>query len=840
MSQPGLVLAGTLAMAAVAVAAPLSLDSHPAVSRPSTETHPILSPATIATAPVKLGGSTPLPVSRAMPSALQLPWRFEAADERAPQGADFSARGHGYSVFVGGAGALVALRAESAGSLDAGGMDSAGARRRDGDFARRRGAAYRMVGVRFENARADARPRKEEPLAGRWYRLRGDAAVSKGDASQPCGRVVYGGVYPGIDVAYYGHGRELEYDFIVAPGASPAAARLRFDGVSGLNVNAAGDLELALDGSVLTQRAPVAYQVGPEGRESVPASYRVTDDGAVEFELGVYDATRALVIDPVLSYASFLGGSALDQCWDVAVDTDGSVVVAGETESETFASLKLGSTNAFQAIYQGGQSGVAGDAFVARLAPDGGQFHWFTYLGGSDYDAALTLALGAGGEPVVGGFTASTNFPVTAGALRTRPTGATNRFTGRFPLDAFVTRLTADGSALVASTLLGGDGEDQAIDLALLSNGQIALGGSTTSSNFPVTLGATQIGGGVDGFLAVLSPDGGTLLQSRYLGGSGRDSVEGISVSAGNLVHVAGLTSSTNFPVVAALQATNAGAIDAFVAGWQPENAGSLTYVTYLGGESDDYGYRAGAGPGGEVWVVGETFSTSFPIVNALQGTNGGASDGFLARLSADGASLQSSSYFGGIGVDALWDVRADALGYVHLAGESASVSLPGMSTNSLSSTNSGGTDLVIARLAADGTIYTTFYGGSGEEIGYGVAADGAGNSYVVGRVRTVNFPVSSTNVAQAVYGGGTTDGLVMKVTYEPALTVALSAGGDAVDVSWPAPNPEFVLELAEAPGAPAGAGWHAAAEPVSLQSGRHVVRLPLATSSSLFRLRAR
>ncbi|MCC6234192.1 MAG: hypothetical protein IT580_16230, partial [Verrucomicrobiales bacterium] len=549
-----ILLAGAVAVSAAAVAAPLSLVSEEAARLGATGNSPLLAAVT---RPVRLGESTPLPAIGGGASTVRMPWMFEPADDRAPQGAGFAARGNGYSVFVGSQGALLALRTSTAladGEAEAQDSAEAGVARssspRSAEALRSAASvAYRLVGIRFQEANAEARAEAGSPLPGRVHRLRGATASNWQTGASACARVVYRSVYPGIDVAYYGQGRELEYDLIVAAGASPSAARLRFDGVSRLQTDAEGALRLSVGNGTLIQRAPVAYQEGPQGRERVPVSYQVHEDGAVGFAVGAYDGSRPLVIDPVLSYATFLGGSGLDQCWDVAVDTDGSVVVAGETESATFSTIKLGSTNAFLTVYQGGQDGVAGDAFVARLAPNGEQYEWFTYLGGSDYDVALTLGLGTGGEPVVGGFTTSTNFPVTAGAVRTRPTGVTNRFTGRYPLDAFITRLKADGSGLVSSTLLGGDGDDQAIDLTLLGDGRVVVGGSTTSTNFPVTAPNGPAAGGLDGFLAAVSADGTQVLHARYLGGSGRDSVEGVSLGAGGgLVHVVGLTASTNFP----------------------------------------------------------------------------------------------------------------------------------------------------------------------------------------------------------------------------------------------------------------------------------------------------
>ncbi len=690
--------------------------------------------------------------------------------------------------------------------------------------------------MRLDGARPDVTPRTEGELRGRIHRLTGSDPSRWRTQLRSHARVVYPSVYPGVDVAYYGRGRELEYDFIVAPGADAGVARVRFDGVRSMRVDERGDLVLETGAGPLLQRRPEAYQRGPDGRESIAAAYSLNDDGSVGFALGDYDRERTLVIDPVLSYATFLGGTGLDQCWDIAVDEAGYAYVVGETESVGLRGMRIVSTNAFQTNYQGGVVGIAGDAFVAKLAPDGTAFEWFTYLGGTDLDGAFTLALGAGGEPVVAGFTSSTNFPISTGAFQSVVGGETNRYTGRNFYDAFVTRLTADGSGIVWSTLFGGEGEDQAIDLVLTTDQSVVLVGSTTSTNLPVAgTGAGTYSGVKDGFLAVLTANGSGLLNATYIGGSGEESAEGVALNpAGTLAHVVGITASTNFPVLGAVQGTHSGLYDAFVAGFRLADGGT-EYATYLGGTADDYAYRVSVGTEGHVWVAGVTFSTNFPVVAPLlTSTNAGLSDAILARLAPDGRSLETSSYFGGTSDDSFWDVRVDGFGRVHLTGESLSATLPGVTTNSVLSTNLGLADILIVRLGLDGTPVTSLYGGPGDELGYATTVDSAGNAYVAGRVRSVSFPVSSTNVAQVSYGGERTDGFVLKVSYEPSLTADLAT--DGIVLSWPAPNDGFALE--SAPVAEFTGEWNREMAPVATEAGRHSVRLPMTATNCVFRLR--
>lgn len=806
----------------------------PAAFAPSTATPAVPLLSTRAT----LAAGAPAvsrPVRPSEPVTWDLPLAFEPADALAPGDAGFMARGPGYSVFVGSGGALLALPRSSADSATPARGKASVSSRRHAEAGAGAGRELRVVAMRLEGARADAPARLEGELPGRVHRLVGADARQWQTQMRAHGRVVYSEVFPGVDVAYYGRGRELEYDFIVAPGADPAVARLRFDGVRSMRVDAGGDLILETGAGTLVQRRPEAYQRGPDGREPVEAAYALNADGSVGIRLGGYDAERVLVIDPVLSYATFLGGSGLDQCWDIAVDDAGFAYVVGETESARLTGLRIVSTNAFQTNYQGGLFSVAGDAFVAKLAPDATAVEWFTYLGGSDLDAGYALALGDGNEPVVVGFTTSTNFPLSAGAFQSEVAGDTNRYTGRKLMDAFVTRLRADGSGIVSSTLFGGAGEDQAIDVIVAPDQSVLIAGSTSSTDLPVTgTEGVAYSGSRDGFVAALTSDGTGVLSARYLGGSARDSAEGLAFNpAGTLVHVVGLTESTNFPVVGAVQGTNAGAFDVFLAGIRLSDGGT-EYATYLGGTLDDYGYRVGVATSGQVWVAGVTFSSDLRVESALAATNSGRSDALLARFSPDGQTLEMSTYFGGVADDSFWDVQVDSAGRVHLVGETLSPMLPGVATNAMFGTNVGGAEILIVRVEADGTPATLFYGGPGDELAYGVTADGAGSTYVVGRVRSVAFPVSSTNVAQTAYGGERTDGFVLKVAYEPTLTAELA--GEGIRLSWPAPNEGFALE--SAPAVDFSGAWTAETTAVATGGGRHSVQLPMSATNCVFRLR--
>jgi hypothetical protein len=569
------------------------------------------------------------------------------------------------------------------------------------------------------------------------------------------GRVQYDQVYPGIGLVYYGNQQQLEYDFVVAPGADPSAIRLKVSGAEHLEIDAAGDLLIraaepgsASSGFTLRQHKPFAYQEVNGVLREVASGFVVDpasggrESPVVRFAVAAYDPAFPLVIDPVLSYSTYLGGSSADRGNGIAVDpTSGDVLLTGLTSSMNFPTA-----NPLQA-----DSGGGGDAFVARLSADGSALVYSTYLGGSDFDYGSGIAVDpASGDALVTGYTYSTNFP-TANPLQASYGGGAT--------DAFVARLSANGSALLFSTYLGGNGFDYGDGIAVdPGSGDVLVTGSTSSANFPTAnlLQASHGGGFWDAFVARLSADGSALVYSTYLGGSGTDYGAGIAVDpATGDVLVTGLTGSTNFPTANPLQGTNAGGGDAFVARLSADGS-ALVYSTYLGGSGLDEGYAIAVDPAsGDALVTGQTFSTDFPTANPLQGTNAGGGDAFVARLSADGSVLVYSTYLGGSGADSGSGIAVDpASGDALLTGWTASTNFP--TANPLQTSFGGGHDAFVARVSADGSalVYSTYLGGSALDEGYGITMDpGSGDALVTGRTDSTNFPTA--NPLQATNAGG-------------------------------------------------------------------------------------
>ncbi|MGO9258510.1 MAG: SBBP repeat-containing protein [Bryobacteraceae bacterium] len=482
----------------------------------------------------------------------------------------------------------------------------------------------------------------------------------------------------------------------------------------------------SVDGYRLREEPPLIYQIRGGRRESVPGRFAVAMDGAVRFVLGRYDASLPLVIDPILVYSTLLGGSSTNSATAVAVDSTGDAYVAGFTASQNFPTaspeqnFNAGSNDAFIAKFSANGSGliyctylggsaddrayaiavnasgdafVAGyttsynfplrtpiqsslkgarNAFVAKLSPAGNTLLFSTYLGGSGSDTAYGLALDSSGNAYVVGDTTSQNFP------------ASNfQKTNRGSQNVFVAKIGSTGSALIYSTYLGGNSIDHGAAIAVDASGAAYLTGSTFSTSFPVSSGAYQakIGGGQDAFVAKLSADGNSLVYGTFLGGSGGslgypESGQGIAVDVQGNVYVAGSTSSANFPVLGGVQTSLDGWLDAFAAKFGP--TGALVYSTYLGGSGMNVANAIAVDASGDACFAGYTMSSDLPVTsNALQSTYGGDYDAFVARLNPAGNSLLYLSYLGGSSSDTATGIALDGSGNTYVAGWTLSPDFP-------------------------------------------------------------------------------------------------------------------------------------------------------------------
>ena len=621
------------------------------------------------------------------------------------------------------------------------------------------------VTMRFEGANPKHRVEGDGRLPGHANFLTGSATNWR--VNLPLyGSVVYRELYPGIDMEYGGAGRNLKSEFLVAAGAAPSQIRVRYLGAGSPSVDADGSLVVPVAGIALRERAPLVYQERSGVKEFIAGKFLVRGDGTVGFRLGEYDRTLPLRIDPVLSYSTLLGGIGFDSALALAVDASGSAYVAGFTDS-----LDFPATNPVQSFNGGGN-----DVFVAKLSPGGNALVYCTYLGGAGDDRASAIAVDAQGSAYIAGSTSSQNFPVRS-ALQPRLAGYRN---------AFVAKLSPAGNSLVYSTYLGGNASDAANGIAVDASGSAYVVGDTTSFSFPSTGFQRGIHGVQDAFVAKLSADGSRLAYSTYLGGSSEDHGAAIAVDGGGAVYVTGATSSTDFPVLNATQRYNGGGQDAFVARLSADG-NYLLFSTYLGGSGGTVGYpeigqAIALDTNGNAYVTGVTSSPDFPLSGALQTVRKGAWDAFVTKLNPSGAMVYST-YLGGSGVDVGNGIAVDDLGAAYIAGYTISTDLP--VSNALQSVNAGDYDAFLARLSPAGDVvqYLSYLGGNGSDSATAVALDPIADVYVAGFTLSTNFPLQN---AFQTSNGGNYGAFVTKVGFSglpggAVLSVAVSHMGNFI-----------------------------------------------------------
>ena len=572
-------------------------------------------------------------------------------------------------------------------------------------------------------------------------------------------RVQYQDLYPGIDLVYYGTQRQIEYDFVVRPGADPNRIVLDFEGADRLDVDAHGDLVLHTAGGVVRQRRPLIYQEVDGVRRAILGGYVKLDGTQVSFRVAAYDTRRPLVIDPALVYSTFLGGSAPDFGLGIAVDAAGNAYVTGETTSADFPTTP----GAFDTTLNGG---FGGDAFVTKLSGSGTALVYSTFLGGSGTDFGTGIAVDAAGNAYVTGRSGSPDFPTTPGAFDTTFNGIE---------DAFVTKLDAAGSALVYSTFLGGSLVDQGLGIAIDAAGNAYVTGATLSADFPTTPGAfsttfTGASYGVgDAFVTKLNAAGSALVYSTFLGGSGSDYGQGIAVDDSGNAYVTGATLSADFPTTpGAFDTTYHGTGDAFVTKLNAAGT-ALVYSTFLGGSGADGGSGIAVDAAGNAYVAGATFSADFPTTPAAFDTtyNGGVGDAFVTKLNVAGTALVYSTFLGGSGEDDARGIALDAGGNAYVTGPTLSADFP-TTPSAFDSTFNGATDVFVTKLnvAGSGLVYSTFLGGSGIDGGQAIAVDGSGDAYVTGFTTSADFP--TTPGAFDTIFTGAADAFVTKLTNNP------------------------------------------------------------------------
>jgi len=605
--------------------------------------------------------------------------------------------------------------------------------------------------------------------------------------------VKYEAIYPQIDLIYYGNQRQLEYDFILEPGADPHQIRVAIEGAQSIKIDSNGDLSIHTEGGEIRQTKPVIYQQRDGEQIEISGRYTLIQNldsklltpdarrqtALIGFEIGDYDRSLPLVIDPVVSYSTYLGGASADEAQAVAVDAEGCAYIVGHTLSANFPT-----TSPLQPLFRGPASIT--DLFIAKLNPQGTALVYSTYLGGTGADYGLDIAVDANGRVCITGYTSSMDFPVTAGALQTEPAGSE---------DAFLARFNAEGDELIYSTYLGGAGFERSQAIVVDEDGNAYVTGRTTSTNFPLTEGAFQqtLRGFEDAFVAKIDESGSTLIYSTYLGGSSDfDRVNDIALDSQGNAYVTGGTASTDFPTQTASfqRAFGGGTVffgDAFVAKLN-QTGTTLVYSTYLGGAGGDEGRAVAVDAEGNAYVAGITQSADFPTHRALQSQQGGdcedafsnCNDAFVVKIDSVGSQLVYSTYLGGASRsltpfaagDSASDIAVDAAGNAYVIGTTSSDDFP--TVNAIQGARAGHGDLFITSISSDGSaiLYSTYFGGAGDESASGAAVDASGSVYITGIATSVGFP-TTTGGFQIEFAGSfqtfalARDGFIVRIAAE-------------------------------------------------------------------------
>lgn len=714
----------------------------------------------------------------------KLPINFEPNVGQTEESVSFIARGRGYSLFLKNDEALLSLK---------------------------KGTETAAVRMRIVSADPSARLTGIGETNGKTNYLVGNDTAAWRTNVPNYSKVRAEQTLPGVDAIYYGNGQQLEYDFVVAPGHDPASIKLSIDGPQNAKIDHnTGDLILETGAGEIRQLKPIVYQETDNGRVEVAAGYRlVKDHGAyvASFDIASYDRSKDLIIDPILSYGSYLGGTGFDEGRAITVDSQGNAYVVGTTASLNFPTTtgvikttNPPSTNNVQwndafvtkidpagaaivwSTYYGGRNGseigtgvavtdsgevlVSGtttasdfptvnayqstfggtdDAFAAKLNATGSAIIYSTFLGGNNTDTGGHIALDHNtGDAIFSGYSSSPNFSTTAGAYKQKLCDSPVSCSGIFYTGSYVVKLTAAGGG-VYSTLFDASVNDVKLD----ANNNAVIGGSVSGTNFPATSGAfqTTTSGGIEGFIAKLNPAGSEVVYGTYLGGGLQsDRVNGIAIDATGNLYATGQTQNTAFPVTAgSYDQTYNGGEDGFVTKLDPTGS-TLIYSTFLGGQGKDQPFAIGLGTDNSVFVAGETLGgTTFPLRNSLLGTNGSI---FLTRFNTDATALIYSTLLGQGGA---YSLAVDSTNNAYVTGHTTNVVVtpnsfqPNHGATDSSSSSSSAKDAFVLKVAT-GDEDATSYAISGTVVDDNFGFNNDYSHITITITGTVNRSYSPTN----------------------------------------------------------------------------------------------
>ncbi len=629
------------------------------------------------------------------------------------------------------------------------------------------------------------------------------------------GGIEYRDVYEGITQEFTGNDDSLERIFIVEPGADPRQIEIEYSGVEEIKLLEDGTLVLETALGELTESAPVGYQEIDGQRHYVETDFQILESGNVGFSLGEYDPDYELIVDPILEYSTFLGGGSNDVGYGIAVDSTGATYITGQTRSDDFPlepeALQESRSGSF-------------DAFVTKLDPEGNSVVYSTFFGGDARDRANAIAVDISGAAYITGETESENFPTNADSI---PAPFQSEFGGGSQ-DAFIVKLSPTGTALDYSSYLGGSGRESGRAIAVDGDGAAYVTGVTNESEsilarpFPTEAALQRDfgGGSGDAFVSKINPVGDELEYSTYLGGAGFDEGTGIAVDEDGSAYISGTTESEDFATSDAFEESNSGDGDAFVVKLSPDGS-NREYATYIGGSGQEIAGSIALDEEGAAYIAGVTASTNFPTTSRVPQPDygGGSFDAFITKLNPAGDDLDYSTYIGGLsdeGIDTLprasAGIAVDGAGSAFVVGSTAATDFPTTDGAQQSEFGGGNTDAFITKINPEGDalIYSSYFGGRGDDEGYGIAVDRNGVAYITGGTNSGNFPTAGNDAFQDTLAGAN-DAFAAKFVFEG---VNVTEFGGSTDVTEngradlfavalntpPTSNVTLVIEPAEDP----------------------------------------
>ncbi len=569
--------------------------------------------------------------------------------------------------------------------------------------------------------------------------------------------VSLGEVYEGIELKLKAYGNNVEKLFTVYPGGTSEDITLKMEGAKGIKVNKSGELEIETELGTVKMTKPVAYQETGGEKKYIQVAYNVlADSGTYGFEIGEYDKTKPLVIDPLLA-STFIGGSSSDYVYALALDSSGDVFVAGWTWSSDYPTT----VGAYDTTHNG-----YSDVIVSKLDSNLSSLLASTFIGGGNYDHADAIAIDSSGDVFVAGKTWSSDYPTTVGAYDTT-------FNGNG--DVFVSKLDSNLSSLLSSTFIGGSSVDHARALAIDLSGDVFVAGLTGSSDYPTTVGAydTTLNGNDDVFVSKLDSSLSSLVSSTLIGGSGVDDAYALAIDSSGDVFVAGLTGSSDYPTTVGAFDTVYNSDDVFVSKLD-SSLSSLVSSTLIGGSGVDDAYALAIDSSGDVFVAGRTLSSDYPTtVGAYDTTFNGNWDVFVSKLDSSLSSLLASTFIGGSSYDYVYALAIGSSGDLFAAGVTNSSDYP-TTVGAYDTTLNGNGDVFVSKLdsSLSSLVSSTFIGGSDYEPAYAIAIDSSGDVFVAGQTRSSDYS-TTVGAYDITFNGGEYDGIISKLDSD------LSAGGD-------------------------------------------------------------